>query len=155
MGKRLITQRRGKATPVHMSPGHRHLGPAKLPKVRTETKVKVEDIVHAPGRTAPVGILRMPDGSKSRTILAEGVSVGQELTIATDQLAPGNVLRLALIPEGSPGFNIESQPGDGGKFVRAAGTTASIVGRNPAGVVVRMPSGQFKTLNPQCRATIG
>ncbi|MHB8604272.1 MAG: 50S ribosomal protein L2 [Thermoplasmatota archaeon] len=155
MGKRLITQRRGKASPVHASPSHRHHGAISHPKVRGETAGTVEDIQHAPGRTAPVAIVKFEDGRSFGVIAAEGTHVGGSIKLGTEEISPGNLLRLTHIPEGTPIFNIEAQPGDGGRFVRAAGTTALVVGRGPGGVVVRMPSGQFKTLNANCRATIG
>jgi len=155
MGKRLITQRRGKASPVHANPGHRHLGVIKHPKVPSNTTGTVTDIVHAPGRSAPVAMVEMKDGKDVMVIAAEGTSVGQELTFTTNELKPGNLAYLHAIPEGTPIYNIEAQPGDGGKFVRAAGTTAFVTAREATRVTVRLPSGQFKQFHPSCRATIG
>ncbi len=155
MGKRLITQRRGKASPVHQSPGHRHLGPAKHPKVPSETTGVVTDIVHAPGRSAPMAIVETSNGETHKIIAAEGTSVGSQVGFTTKEVKPGNLVYLHSIPEGTPIYNIEGQPGDGGKFVRAAGTTAFIVTREQKRVTVRMPSGQFKQFPPACRATIG
>jgi large subunit ribosomal protein L2 len=155
MGKRLITQRRGKASPVHASPSHRHLGPAKHPKVPSETTGVVKDIVHAPGRSAPMAVVEFKDGSSFNMIAAEGTSVGQTLGFTTQDLKPGNLAYLHAIPEGTPIYNIEGQPGDGGKFVRAAGTAAFVVTREQNRVTIRMPSGQFKQFHPSCRATIG
>lgn len=155
MGKRLITQRRGKASPVHLTPGHRHHGPVKLPKVRGEVRGEVEALRHSPGHTAPVATVRFPDGTRQRFLAAEGTAIGAGVAVNSDEIRAGNVLRLSQVPEATPVYNIEGQPGDGGKFVRAAGTTATIIGRSAAGVTVRLPSGQFKTLHPACRATIG
>lgn len=36
--------------------------------------------------------------------------------------ANGNTLPLAEIPEGTPIYDIENTPGDGGRFVRSSGT---------------------------------
>ncbi len=155
MGKRLITQRRGAASPSHSTPGHRHHGPVKLPQVRGEVKGTIEAIEHSPGHTAPVAVVKFPDGSAQRFLAAEGTAIGGEISVATAELKPGNVLKLSDIPEATPVYNIEAQPGDGGKFVRAAGTTAAVIGRSAAGVTVRLPSGAFKVLHPACRATIG
>jgi large subunit ribosomal protein L2 len=69
-------------------------------------------------------------------------------------LKPGNILPLERIPEGSMIHNIELSPGDGGKLVRAAGTSAMVVSQG-AKTVIQLPSGRFKTLNPKCRASIG
>ena len=155
MGKRLITQRRGKASPVHMSPGHRHLGPAKHPKVPSNTTGEVIDIIHAPGRTAPVALVRIGNTGIHNVIAAEGTSVGQIMSFTTTDLKPGNLAYLHAIPEGTPVYNVEGQPGDGGKFIRAAGTAGFVTAREQDRVTVRMPSGQFKKFHPSCRATIG
>ena len=87
-------------------------------------------------------------------IAPDGLEIGQRVTVGGYNIDRGNTLPLGSIPEGTLVYNIESFPGDGGKFVRAAGTTAVIVSQ--AGrTVVQLPSGQFKTLDPKCRATIG
>ena len=51
--------------------------------------------------------------------------------------------------------NIELIPGDGGRFARASGTFARIVGKTEEGVMVILPSKKQVTLNPGCKATIG
>lgn len=154
MGKRLITQRRGKASPVYKNPSHRHLGPAKHPKVPSETTGIVKDIVQAPGRSSPLALVETTTGTVN-VIAAEGTSVGQTLRFTTSDIKPGNLAYLHAIPEGTPIYNIEAQPGDGGKFVRAAGTAAFVVSREPTRVTIRLPSGAFKQFHPSCRATIG
>ncbi|HLE97377.1 MAG TPA: 50S ribosomal protein L2 [Candidatus Thermoplasmatota archaeon] len=154
MGKRLITQRRGKGS-VHMTPSHRHAGEAKHPKVRAPLRATVAALIHDPGHSAVIADLRLPDGSSHHVIAAEGTHVGQEIQILGDDIQAGNILALKAIPEGSPIYNIEARPGDGGKFVRAAGTTALLVGRDVGKVTVRLPSGAFKTFHPDCRAVIG
>jgi len=67
----------------------------------------------------------------------------------------GNVLFIGKISEGMPIYNVELSPGDGGKLVRAAGNNATIVSQSSEKTVIKLPSGQFKTLNSKCRATIG
>jgi large subunit ribosomal protein L2 len=113
------------------------------------------DIIHAPGRSAPVAEVRVPDGTTYHVIAAEGTSVGQKIAFTTTDIKPGNLAYLHAIPEGTPIYNIEGQPGDGGKFVRAAGTAAFVTSREATRVTVRMPSGQFKQFHPSCRATVG
>lgn len=67
----------------------------------------------------------------------------------------GNTLPLAEIPEGTPIYDIENTPGDGGRFVRSSGTYASVVTHDANQAVVELPSGELKYLNPNCRASIG
>lgn len=155
MGKRLVVQRRGKGG-IHKSPGHRHLGEIRYPALREPTTATVLDIVHDPGHDAPVVIARLEaTGSNILMFATEGVHVGKKLLFGTPTLAAGNVLDLARIPDGMPVYNIEARPGDGGKFVRSAGTTCAIVGHERNRVILKLPSGAFKSFHPQCRATIG
>jgi large subunit ribosomal protein L2 len=85
----------------------------------------------------------------------EGLTVGQEVLMGEN--APvkiGNILPLREIPEGTPIYHIEGMPMDGGKFVKAGGSSAIIVSRGKD-VTVQLPSGSFKNLSGQCRAIIG
>jgi large subunit ribosomal protein L2 len=68
---------------------------------------------------------------------------------------PGNVLSLAEIPEGTMIHNIESKPGDGGKFARASGTHAILIAHDVGRVTVQLPSGEIRDFNPSCRAMVG
>lgn len=154
MGKRLITQRRGKGS-VHMTPSHRHHGPAKHPLARTPTTAVITDLTHDPGHSAPTATIELSNGEEHHVLATEGTRVGQKIQILGTDVQPGNILALKKVPEGTPVYNIEGRPGDGGKFVRAAGTTALLVGRTEKEVTVRLPSGQFKTFHPDCRAVIG
>jgi large subunit ribosomal protein L2 len=52
-------------------------------------------------------------------------------------------------------FNIEKTPGDGGKFVRSAGTYALLVAHDVGKSILQLPSGAMKNFNPLSRATIG
>jgi len=152
MGKNLPQQRRGRGTsPTYRSPSHRHPGIPAHPKLTGEGIVT--SIEHAPGRTAPIA--RVKYGRLEVLMIApDGLQVGQVVTVGGYNIDRGNTLPLGSIPEGTLVYNVESHPGDGGKFVRAAGTTAIVVSQ--AGkVVLQLPSGQFATFDPKCRATIG
>ncbi len=154
MGKRIPSQRRGRGTSTFKSPSHRHRAPNTLPKVH-QARAVVDDIKHNPGHSAPVAILRLEDGSKDTLLAPEGLGVGDEVRIGQGEPALGCVLPLGEIPQGSYVYNIESQPGDGGKFCRTAGNHAFIVSRGANVIVVQLPSGAFKDFNPACRAAIG
>lgn len=152
MGKLIIPQRRGKGGLVYRSPSHRHLGEMRLVPSGT---YKVEDIVHAPGRNSPVLILEAEDGKKINQIAFNGAFKGQTIESSESASAEiGNTLTLGSIPDGSYIHNIESKPGDGGKFCRTAGSSALLVSHGER-VAVRLPSGKIKQFHPQCRATVG
>ena len=59
-------------------------------------------------------------------------------------VAPGNVLRLRDVPLGQPVFNLELQPGRGGKLVRAAHTCAVITAKQEHNAIVKLPSGKLQ-----------
>jgi len=62
---------------------------------------------------------------------------------------------LKNVPEGALIFNIESQPGDGGKFVRSSGSFAKVLTKTSKFVIVQFPSKKQKKFNPNCRVCIG
>ncbi|KAL3752813.1 hypothetical protein ACJRO7_000242 [Eucalyptus globulus] len=68
----------------------------------------------------------------------------------------GSCMPLAAMRIGTMIHNIEVNPGQGGKLVRAAGTCAKIL-KEPTSryVMVRLPSGTEKLIDTRCRATIG
>ncbi|MEM0448991.1 MAG: 50S ribosomal protein L2 [Methanomassiliicoccales archaeon] len=153
MGKQLRQQRRGRGGPVYRSPSHRHLGAVGHPE-GDNVIGKIIDIVHAPGRSGPLAKVQFAN-CVQHILAAEGMMVGQEIVIGGNApIASGNVLPLASLPEGTLVHNIEARPGDGGKFVRTSGSAATLVSRGEK-VIVLMPSGEFKSFDPRCRASIG
>jgi len=154
MGKRMIIQKRGAGGSRWLSPGHRHLADVRHPsRVGDATVV---DLVHAPGRTTPLAQIRFQDGFKQYVLPNEGLRVGATISyLQAQSIVPGNTTVVSQIPEGTPVFNIEGSPGDGGKFIRAAGTYGTVIGHDPKGTIIQLRSGQLKTFHGQCRATIG
>lgn len=149
MGKRIIQRARGKGGPRYRSPGHRFVSKIKYGFKKGE----VVDIVHDPGRSAPLAKIKT-DGKEKFIIVAEGLKVGDFLDINGDAKT-GNVLPLSKIPKGSPIFAIENYPGSGPKLCCSSGTKAIIVSHETNRVIVQMPSKEFKNFNPDCLATMG
>ncbi len=161
MGKPLIVQRRGKGSPTYRAPSHRYFIDLKYRKYddiekNGVIKGKVIDIFHVPERTAPLAEVKLENGEKLYVLCCEGLKVGDTIEIGAKATPkPGNILPLYAIPVGSHIFNIEINPGDGGKLVRAAGTSALLISKDEEKVIVQLPSGKLKELDPKCRATIG
>ncbi|MFC4406251.1 50S ribosomal protein L2 [Haloarchaeobius iranensis] len=158
MGRRIQGQRRGRGGPTFRAPSHRYKADLKHKQTEDSDVVSgtIVDIEHDPARSAPVVAVEFEDGDRRLVLAPEGVTVGDELQVGVSaEIAPGNTLPLAEIPEGVPVCNIERQPGDGGKFARASGTSADLVTHDRKATVVQLPSGEMKRLDPQCRATIG
>jgi large subunit ribosomal protein L2 len=157
MGKRLIQQRRGRVNGRFQVPSHRYRGDIKYDRELKKREGIVEDIIHDPGRTTPLASVKLEDGSKTLILAPEGVKTGDKIKFSQDKedVSVGNILPIGKIPEGTPIYNIEISPGDGGKLVRSGGTTAIIASHDKNRTVIQLPSGRFKALNTTCRATIG
>jgi large subunit ribosomal protein L2 len=158
MGKRIISQNRGRGTPTYRAPSHRYKASLKHPKVDgndtlTGTVVGIE---HDPARSAPLAKVSFANGEERMILAPEGMAVGTTISCGAEaEVRPGNVLPLQKIPEGVPVCNIESKPNDGGQFARSSGVYATVVSHDKGKTVVQMPSGEMKWLNSKCRATIG
>lgn len=159
MGRRILVQRKGRGTTQWRSPSHKKIAPAKHPKwAPDKTYVgKIVRIVHETGRGAPLAEIKYEGENKLHYIVVpEGAYVGQIIECGEEAaLANGNTMILGYIPEGTPIYNIEGSPGDGGKYVRSSGLTATIVSTDKTKSMVRLPSGKQKSFSPRCRATIG
>jgi len=155
MGKIIRAQRIGKGSPTYRAKSWRRVGEIKLPPLR-EGEAVVVDIIHDPGRSAPVARVRYRDGQERLILAPEGIKVGDKIMASPSApIKPGNTLPLAEIPEGTLIHNIELKPGDGGKLARASGTYAILISHDVGRVTVQLPSGELKELDPSCRATIG
>ena len=157
MGKRLIQQRRGRTKGKFNSPSHRFKGEVKYSQDNNKIGGIVEDIIHDPGRTAPLVKVSIKDEKTTLMIAPEGIKVGDKLKFTEDKkrIEVGNISTIGKIPEGTPVYNIELAPGDGGKVGRAGGSNATVVSHEKNKTVIQLPSGSFKTLDSSCRATIG
>ncbi|MCU4752889.1 50S ribosomal protein L2 [Halobacteria archaeon AArc-curdl1] len=158
MGRRIFGQRRGRGAPTFRAPSHRYK--AKLEHKRADDSDVVSGTVvsieHDPARSAPIAAVEFEDGDQRLILVPEGVAVGEEIQVGVSaEIKPGNTLPLAEIPEGVPVCNVESKPGDGGRFARASGVNADLITHDRKAAVVQLPSGEVKRLDPQCRATVG
>ena len=153
MGKRIRAQRKGRGG-IYSCPSHRYRGRASHPRI-SKGKGQVSVLKHDPGRTAPVAEVIFDNNEKNLIIAPYTLEEEQNIEIGERaQLSVGNILPIRMIPEGTMVYNVEMKPGDGGKFARAAGTGAMVVSHGTK-TMIQMPSGKFKSLDPNCRAAIG
>jgi large subunit ribosomal protein L2 len=156
MGKSLIQQRRGKGSMSFRSPSHRfkaEVSHAKLSPV--EQRGTIIDIIICPGHSSPLAVVQFENGELIHMIAPEGVCVNQTIVSGAREIVVGNCVALKDIPEGTYIYNIESQPGDGGKFVRSTGIAARVVARYGGQISVMLPSKKERLFPPECRANIG
>ena len=154
MGKRLTQQKRGKASPTYRRPSFRFKGQSKIGIKKGGTAV-ITQLLSCRAHSAPLARIKYDDNTTSLIIAPEGVRTGQTISISRKEVKLGNILELKNVPEGTSVFNIESKPGDGGKFVKASGMSARVTARTKTKVTVQLPSKKYKTFHPDCRACIG
>ena len=155
MGKRLIQQRRGRNQGRYNVPSHQNRGDIAYLSDKEIAGV-ITEILHDPGHTSPVARVQFENNKTTLVLAPEGIQVGDTIKFTENkEFNIGNVLPVGVIPEGYPIYNIELAPGDGGKLVRAGGCNATIASHDAQRTVIRLPSGRFKTVDSQCRATIG
>ena len=157
MGKPLIQQRRGKGSITFRAPSHRYAGALKYPSYTLEgAKGTIQKLMHSTGFTAPLAKVRLQNGDIFFMPASEKIIEGQDVSLGENaEIVEGNILPLAKIPEGTSVFNIEIEPGDGGKLVRSAGTNARVIRHEGNKVIVLLPSKQEKLLDGRARATVG
>ncbi|MEM1988743.1 MAG: 50S ribosomal protein L2 [Candidatus Woesearchaeota archaeon] len=156
MGKDLIQQRRGSGNPVYRSNSFTWAGEIKLPPVTNETITgTVLDIIHSRGHSAPLMVVSFGD-VYSLLPAPLGIKVGDSILAGENaEFKPGHILPLSKVPEGSNVYLIEKTFGDGGKFVRAAGTSAKVVTQGENVTVVQMPSGKLVKFDGRNRVVFG
>lgn len=155
MGKRLISQARGKGGPRYRTPKHRFKGRTRYP-MEENTKCEIKDLIKCSAHNAPLAKIIYKNNEKILVIAAEGIKVGEKIEFGPNaELKPGNIMRLKDVPEGTKIFNIESQPGDNGKFCRAAGAFAKVISKTKNKVTVQFPSKRTKDFQGNCKASIG
>jgi len=153
MGKRIIPRRRGRGH-RWKAPDNRFKGDARHPRSKSSNG-KVIELLHDPGRTAPLAKISDQDGTYTM-IAHDGMHVGQDIAAGHGaEIDVGNTSYVGSIPEGTKVYNIEMQPGDGGKMARAAGEAATVISHGKQTTTIRLPSKAQKKLDNMCRATIG
>lgn len=143
-------------------------GAAKLRKIDYAEKqgyIKglVTDIVHDPGRGAPLAQVKFRDAYRYRTnkeliMAVEGVYAGQFIYCGKNaQLAIGNILPVGKMPEGTVCSMVEDKYADRGTLARASGTSCIVVGHSEDGKksMVKLPSGYRKKISSGSRAIVG
>ncbi len=117
---------------------------------------KVIGIEYDPNRTAYIALLENEAGKKSYIIAPVGLKDGDVLYSGENaDIKAGNTLPLANIPVGTFIHNIEVNPGKGAQLVRSAGVQAQLMSKEGGLALVRLPSGEMRYIQMNCKATIG
>lgn len=153
MAKRIIVQARGRGGPRYRVRKRAFNIKPRYP-LELSGEGYVQKMRDSAGHTAPLAKIKYNKGIFFMPAF-KGMTEGQKIKFETNEITPGNVLRLKDIPVKTFVYNIEARPGDGGIFIRTGGNSGVVTRVSDTGVFVLMPSKQEKEFNPKCRATIG
>ncbi|MFZ5800131.1 MAG: 50S ribosomal protein L2 [Candidatus Omnitrophota bacterium] len=149
----------GRLTIRHIGGGHKQrYRLIDFQRTKLEVPAKVAAVEYDPNRSARIALLQYPDNTKSYIIYPLGLKVGDSVISSHNpdtEILPGNCLPLRNIPLGTAIHNLELVKGKGGQIVRGAGTAAQITAKEGDFCHVRLPSGEIRLINLDCRATIG
>ena len=109
-----------------------------------------------PNRSANIALIEYPDGERRYIIAPMGLKAGDTvISSETADIKPGNALPIYAIPVGTVIHNIELYPGKGAQLVRSAGAYAQLMAKEGDLAQVRLPSGEYRYIRINCKATIG
>ncbi|HHU33413.1 MAG: 50S ribosomal protein L2 [Zhaonellaceae bacterium] len=147
----------GRITVRHRGGGHKRLYRViDFKRNKDGIPAKVASIEYDPNRTANIALVNYADGEKRYIIAPYGLKVGDTIISGPDaDIKVGNALPIKSIPVGSIIHNIELKPGKGAQLVRTAGASAQLMAKEGKYAQVRLPSGEVRMVNIECRATIG
>lgn len=147
----------GRVTTRHRGGGHkRRYREIDFRRNKDGVPAKVAQIEYDPNRSARIALLHYMDGEKRYIIAPQGVAVGDRLASGPSaDIRVGNALPLANIPVGTVVHAIELRPGGGAKMARSAGASVQLVAKEGRFAQLRLPSGEMRLVELQCRATVG
>ncbi len=155
MGKRIISQARGKGSLSYQARKQAFIYRIGYPSDVASGNAEVIKILHSAAHSAPLIKLKLGK-SIFYNVAFNGVIRGQNIVLGGIEPTPGNVVALKEIPVSTKIYNIELNPGDGGKMIRTSGSSAQLYKKYDDGKIgVLMPNRNELKLDGECRATIG
>ena len=117
---------------------------------------KINAFEYDPNRNVSIALIFYVNGVKSYILRPDGLKVGDQILSSVKAEAKvGNSLPLRNIPVGFFVHNIELVPGRGGKIARSAGCSVQLLGKENGLAILKMPSGETRTVGLDSWATVG
>lgn len=122
-----------------------------------DVPAKVAAIEYNPNVRSRVALLYYVDGEKRYMIAPFDMKVGDIVMSSKKriEMAPGNRMPLAVIPQGTMVHDVEITPGGGGTFARSAGSSVKLMAIDGGLALLKMPSTEVRMVAKECMATIG
>ena len=153
MGKRIIQQARGKGSGTYRVRRRAYRYELKYPSSLNGEGTVVK-LLNSAAHTAPLAKI-LHNKNVFFIPAFEGMIEGQKISFNSGEIKNGNILKIGNIPVKTTVYCIESRPGDGGIFIKTAGSSAIVSRVFGDSVYVMFPSKKEKKLNPNCRAIVG
>ena len=113
-------------------------------------------IEYDPNRNSFISLVEYEDRERRYLIAPQNLKIGDKIICSeVAEIKPGNRMKLKNIPVGTQIFNIELEPGRGGKIVRGAGTAAKVISQEGPYTHLVLPSSEIRKIPSECFATIG
>lgn len=163
--KRLLValkKRGGRTRSGRITVRHRGGGVKRLYRIidfgqeKIDIPARVIALEYDPNRTADICLLEYADGEKRYILAPQDLNVEDQIIISEKaEIRVGNRMKLKNVLPGTLVYNIEIIPGQGGKLIRSAGTTAKVLAREGGFVHLVMPSREVRKISEECFASIG
>ncbi|MGB3347012.1 MAG: 50S ribosomal protein L2 [Candidatus Humimicrobiia bacterium] len=147
----------GRITVRHKGGGHkRKYRVIDFKRKKDDIIARVNSIEYDPNRSCNIALIVYRDGEKNYILAPRGIKVGDSVISGDNvDIKTGNTLPLRKIPTGTFVHNIEMQLGKGGQLARSAGSSAQLMAKEGDYGNLKLPSGEIRLINLNCRATIG
>ncbi len=148
----------GKITVRHQGGGHRrYIRLVDFNRDKFDIPATVKTIEYDPNRGARIALLNYNDGEKRYIIAPVGLKEGDVVVSSKElvEIKAGNAMPLKFIPAGVAVYNVEIEPGKGGKIARGAGNAIFVMGVEGKYAQVKMPSGEIRLIKKEALCTVG
>ncbi|MCX5749420.1 MAG: 50S ribosomal protein L2 [Candidatus Saganbacteria bacterium] len=123
---------------------------------KDDMPAKILSIEYDPNRNARICLIEYEDKERRYIIAPLGIKVGDTIMSGQDSdIKAGNNMPLKNIPVGTTIYNVELTRGKGGQIARSAGGSAVLNAKEGRFATVRLPSGEERLIDINCRACIG
>jgi large subunit ribosomal protein L2 len=148
---------KGRITTRHRGGGHkRRYRIIDFKRNKDGIPAKVFSIEYDPNRSSRIALLHYADGEKRYILAPNSLKVGSTVMSGKgSEIKVGNALQLKDLPVGSFIHNVELKPGKGGQLGRSAGTAIQLMAKEGKNAQLKMPSGEIRLVNIECKATYG
>jgi len=130
----------------------------KWSKDEIDSVFKIIRFDYDPNRNVPLALIKNVQSNEYHYILkCKNLKIDDNITFFSKltELKAGCIGQLKEIPVGTMVHSVELKPFKGAQIARSAGTYVQIVGKDNAAVILKMPSGETRTVQDTCIASIG